>query len=330
VTNAGPGIAVVTGGTGFIGWALCESLRDSGWTVRAVVRPSSTNPLPEGVERWDAELDAIQMSAACDAARVVYHLAGLTRARTLDDFLAVNADGAHQAALAAHAAGAFFVFVSSQAAAGPGTPARPRTESDSPAPVSNYGRSKLAGEDAVRSIDGLRAAIIRPPGVYGPRDKDFLVLFSAACRGLAPRLGSAAKAYTLIHVADAVGALCTVADAGLSGRPGVAGETFFIGHPEPVSQGDLLDLVAAAVGRRARRVPVPLVLLRGLAELGELQGMLTGRPAVLNRARYYELAAPGFVCAVDKIAAAIDWRAATGAAAGLEATARWYRAANWL
>jgi len=323
-------VAVVTGGTGFIGWALCAALRDAGWTVRAVVRPSSSNPLPEGIERWDAPLDAASMAPACEGALVVYHLAGLTRARTLDDFLKVNAEGARQAAIATRAAGAFLALVSSQAAAGPGTPDEVRTEAHAPAPVSDYGRSKLAGEQVLHDVEGLRFAVVRPPGVYGPRDKDFLALFQAARRGLMPRLGSAAKAYTLAHVDDVVASLQAVVAAGIEGNPAVLGEAFFVGHPQPVTQGQLLSLVAAAVGRRVRQVALPIALLRVLAEIGEAQGALTGRPALLNRSRFRELAAPGFVCSVDKIAAAIDWRASVEIQQGLENTARWYRAADWL
>jgi len=323
-------VAVVTGGTGFIGWALCENLRDAGWTVRAVVRPSSSNPLPEGVERWDAPLDTAAMAPACEDARAVYHLAGLTRARTLDDFLRVNAEGARQAALASREAGAFFVLVSSQAAAGPGTPAQVRTEAHAPAPVCDYGLSKLEGERALPAIEGLRYAVVRPSGVYGPRDKDFLALFRAAGRGFIPRIGAAAKAYTLIHVDDVVVALRAVAAAGTGENPAVPGETFFIGHPVPVSQGQLLSHIAAAVGRRVRQVPLPTLLLRLLAELGEAQAVVTGRPALLNRSRLCALTAPGFVCSVEKIAAAMNWRASVEIQEGLADTARWYRDAGWL
>lgn len=327
---ARPGVAVVTGGTGFIGWALCESLRDAGWEVRAVVRPSSSNPLPPDVERWDAELDAEAMAPACAGADVVYHLAGLTRAPSMETFLAVNAEGARQAALAARNAGAYFVLVSSQAAAGTGTPDRVRHEDDAPAPVSDYGRSKLAGEAVLAEIEDLRYSIVRPPGVYGPRDQDFFALFRAASRGLVPRIGSPDKAYTLIHVDDAVTALRTVADAGMLEVAAVHRETFFIGHPEIVSQRDIAAALRAAVGGTPRELPVPGTLLRVLAELGEIQGRITGRPALLNRNRFREITAPGFVCSVAKITTVTTWRATYDLEGGFRATATWYREAGWL
>lgn len=315
---------VVTGGTGFIGWNLCARLLEVGHEVRGVVRPSSRNPLPEGVTRLDAALRAEEMAAACAGADVLVHLAGLTRAASYERFLAVNAEGARQAAIAARDAGAFLVLVSSMAAGGPGTAAEPARESDPPAPVSDYGRSKLAGEEAARAVVGLRHAVVRPPGVYGPRDTDFLALFRAARRGVFPLLGSPETAYTLLHVDDMVRAIIDLAGAGRAGEPEVSGEVFYVGHPQPVRQADLAGILAGAVGRRVRTVRVPRVVLGTMAALGELQARTLGRPALLNRSRYAELTAPGFVCDVAKIEAVVGHRAHIAPQAGFEATARWY------
>lgn len=315
---------VVTGGTGFIGWNLCTRLLEGGHEVRGVVRPSSSNRLPEGATRFDAPLEAEAMVSACAGADVLVHLAGLTRAASYDRFLAVNAEGARQAALAAREADALLLLVSSVAAAGPGTPEAPAREAQPPRPVSDYGRSKLAGEEAARGVEGLRGVIVRPPAVYGPRDDDFLMLFRAARRGLFPVLGDPAVAYTLVHVDDLVRALTELAAAGVAGQADVLGEAFFVGHPDPVSQGELADILADAVGRRVRRLPVPRPALRLLAAVGELQARTLGRPGLLNRSRYAELTAPGFVCDVRKIEAAVGHRARIAAPEGFAATARWY------
>ena len=323
-------VAVITGGTGFIGWNLAESLRDSGWEVRAVVRPSSANALPDGVQRIDCELDEGAMAAACEGATVLYHLAGLTRAIDYQSFARVNVEGARQAALAARRAAAFFVLVSSQAAAGAGTPEHPRVESDKPAPLSLYGRSKRAGERAVQEVEDLRHAIIRPPGVYGPRDRDFLALFRGGKRGLCPVLGDAGTAYTLIHVADLVAALRAVGETGVAGIDAVQSQTFFVGHSEPVRQGDFARLLSETFDRRVRLVSVPRWLLRAIAEAGELSARVTGRPALMNRDRLRELDGPGLVCQVTKIERAVGHVARIDAARGFEETADWYRQHRWL
>jgi len=323
-------VAVITGGTGFIGWNLCESLRDSGWEVRAVVRPSSLNALPEGVQRVDCELDEEAMAAVCEGATMVYHLAGLTRAVDYESFVRVNVEGARQAALAARRSGAFFLLVSSQAAAGPGTPQHPRRESDEPAPLSQYGRSKLAGELAVAEIEGLRYAIVRPPGVYGPRDRDFLALFRGGKRGLCPILGDADTAYTLIHVADLVAAMRAVGETGADEIDAVQRQTFFVGHSEPVRQGDFPALLSETYERRVRAIPVPRWLLRAIAAAGELSARVTGRPALMNRDRLRELDGPGLVCEVSKIERAVGHVARIEAARGFADTADWYRQHRWL
>lgn len=322
-------LAVVTGGTGFIGWNLCERLLGDGWRVRAAVRATSRNPLPAGVERVDMNLEAEAMAPVLSGAGVVFHLAGLTRARSYERFVQVNAEAARQVALAARQAETFMVLVSSQAAAGPAVAEHPAREDQVPRPVSLYGRSKLAGEVAVAAVEGLRFATVRPPGVYGPRDTDFLPLFQIGRRGVFPMLGSPRAAYTLVHVDDAVQALVQVAEAGVDERPSVQEETFFIGHPQVVRGADFAAALSATLERRVRPLRVPRPVLWSIAEIGELVGNL-GRPALMNRDRYRELTAPGYVCDVSKIERAVGHRARYDLQQGFAATAAWYRAQGLL
>ena len=170
----------------------------------------------------------------------------------------------------------------------------------------------------------LRFAIVRPPGVYGPRDQDFLSLFRMARRGIAPLLGDPSTSYTFAYVDDVAAALIAVAEAGAAEDVAVLNETFFVGHATPVSQRELVAVLGHAVDRHVRPLPVPRAVLWSLAQLGELSGLL-GRPALVNRSRYRELTAPGFVCSVDKIARELGVRAEVDAEAGFARTAEWYR-----
>ena len=179
-------------------------------------------------------------------------------------------------------------------------------------------------------IEGLRYAIVRPPGVYGPRDRDFLALFRGGKRGFCPLLGDPESAYTFIHVADLVAGLRAVGDSGIAGVGAVMGEMFFVGHADPVRQVDFARLLSATYERRVRTVSVPGWLLQALAAVGEFSGRVTGRPALLNRDRLCELSAPGLVCDATKIARAIGHVARIDAARGFADTAEWYRQANWL
>jgi len=311
--------AAVTGATGFIGWNLCEWLRDEGWSVRALVRPGSGKPTPAGVERLVVPLKQDELALSLQFAEVVFHLAALTRAPNYSAYARINAQGTHEVGLAARRTATRLVYVSSQAAGGPGTTETPRREQDLPAPVSAYGASKLAGEKALQQIDGLCWVVVRPSAVYGPRDKDFLILFQLAVWGLFPVIGDPRTAYTLIHVRDLVRGL------EIAGRSSEAiGQEFFLGHPEACTSEDILRAIADAVGRSHRPFRVPRSLLWSLCSLGNL-GSVVGRTGALNRSRYAELTADGFVCCVEKFATMLGFEATIPIAEGIAETAAWYR-----
>jgi nucleoside-diphosphate-sugar epimerase len=314
--------AVVTGATGFIGWNIAERLRDAGWTVKAVVRPSSPRAVPAGVERLAVRFEQEALARALDGAAGVIHSAGLTRAPGQAAFDAVNVHLTAEIARAAARVGARLVSLSSQAAAGPATCDAPRTEADEPSPRSAYGISKLAGERVVRECAGLEWVILRPVAVYGPRDRQFLPLFRAARAGLFPVLN--ASDYMLVHVDDLISAATSAASAG-----GIAGSTFFVGHPSVCSAERILRAIAGAVGRTYRPLRVPAPVLSGLAALGELAARV-GIAAPLDRSRLTELRAGSFVCSVARARDVLGFEARIDVEAGFARTAEWYRAQGWL
>jgi uncharacterized protein YbjT (DUF2867 family) len=186
----------VTGATGFIGTTLIEQLLARGDEVRALVRDvgraSELRAMGADLVRGDVARPDSLAEAVPDV-DVVVHLAGIVKAVSRAEFFSVNVEGTRSLArVVARSARAKFVLVSSLAAAGPSTPGRPRVETDRPAPVSIYGQSKLAAEDALRAFaPTLDASIIRPPIVYGPRDKEFLPsLFRLARTGVVAKSGT--------------------------------------------------------------------------------------------------------------------------------------------
>src|SRR5581483_8675949 len=199
--------ALVTGASGFIGRHLAEHLLREGVRVRVLVRDA---------RRWRGPRTEMAVGDLADRAALrnavrgvdrVYHVAGLTKARREADYFTVNHLGTvHllQACLEVNPALRRFVLVSSQAAAGPVWAGRPVTEHDPPRPVSAYGWSKLRAEQAALACSPLLPiTIVRPPVVYGPRDRDTLLVFRAARFGLVPRLGPLA-CLSIVHVDDLV------------------------------------------------------------------------------------------------------------------------------
>jgi dihydroflavonol-4-reductase len=299
----------VTGASGFIGSNLTAHLSARGHDIRAVRRP------------FDRP-DLIDTLGGCD---VVVHLAGVVAAARDEEYFEANVTATRVVAEATRAAGARLVHISSLAAAGPASRDRPRVEDDPPAPMTAYGRSKLEGERVIKAVSGLPWTILRPGVVYGPRDRAVLALFRMARAGMLPLVGRETAAYTMIHVADVVRAIEAAVDRG-----DASGETMFVGHPEPVSARALVEGVRDAAGGAATivRVPQPVLWIAALA--GDAIGTLRGKPVVINRRRYDELNAEGFVCRVDRLRDRLGVVAGIALRDGLAQTAKWYRSNGWL
>lgn len=322
---------LVTGGHGFVGSHLVRRLLARGEVVRCLVRRPGVPPSLEGL---DVELcvgdlrDPSALGRAVAGVDEIHHLAALTRSRTRRAMFETNVAATQRLLAAARAEGVpgTFVFCSSLAAVGPSPDGRPVDEHTPRRPVTWYGESKARAEDLVLAASAdLGVSVVRPPAVYGPRDRDFLAVFQAASRGILPRLGDGPRAYSFVFAPDLADALVEAARC-----PAARARALFVTHPARVELEAFLEAVARAVGRRARIVKVPDATLRILAELSEVGAQLGTRPPLLNRQRLREMAGRVYVCRGDAFVEAVGWRATTGIDAGCAATAVWYREHGWL
>lgn len=320
---------LVTGGTGFIGGHLVDRLVAGGRPVRCLVRRSSTaGKLPQAVElaRGDLESPA-GLTEALRGVDTVIHLAGVTKARTAADYHRGNAVATANLLRAAADVGRF-VHVSSLAAAGPSTADRPLTEADEPRPVSHYGRSKLAGEEAVRNspLRG-RAVIVRPPVVYGPGDRDVLQVLRTVARGWMAQAGSAPRRFSHIYVGDLVDGLVVAAGPTCAG---VGGQIFYLANAMPVSWEEFGRVAARLMGCEVRMVAIPESAANVLGLCAEWWTRLSGRPGILSRDKVREACCPGWVCDPGRARRELGFRASTGLEEGLRRTLDWYKEAGWL
>ncbi len=268
------------------------------------------------------------LSDAVPEVDVVVHLAGLVKALTREELFAVNAEGTRSLArVAARSGRTKLVLVSSLAAAGPSTPGRRRLETDRPAPVSLYGQSKLAAEEGLRSFaPALEASIIRPPIVYGPRDKEFLPsLFRLARTGVIAKSGMGEKHYSLIHVHDLVTMIIGVAERGArvdeSGSSGI----YFCSDGVDYTWEALGRGAMAALGRRGTVVPVPEVITWIAAGASSAAARLTGRPAILSLDKMMEIREPAWTCSSEKARRELGWKPAVPFVEGMRDSVRWFR-----
>ena len=152
----------LTGATGFIGWHVARRFLDSGWHVRALVRPESHRAVPGGVERVVAPLREADIVAACAGVSVLVHLAGAVGHRTDAEFVHTNVEGTAEVARAARRLGIRLVHTSSLGATGPRSPQRPPDEDEALRPINAYGESKRRSEEIVKNLDGTYDIVPEP------------------------------------------------------------------------------------------------------------------------------------------------------------------------
>jgi nucleoside-diphosphate-sugar epimerase len=320
--------ALVTGATGFVGSHLAEALRESGAEVTALARsPEKALALTiQGVRVVPGDLhDQAALEAASHDQDVVYHVAGVVAARSEADFLRANREGTANVVAAAELSGSpRFILVSSLAAGGPAPKGSPLSGREPPHPVTAYGRSKLAAEQVVRG-SGLRWSIVRPPIVYGPRDREVLKIFRIARLGLAPVFGDGSQELSAVHATDLANALIA---AGQSER--TVGGTYNACHPEVFTSSELGRAVGSVMGRSVGTVRIPAMLGRALLCVTEASARLTGQATILTTDKANEFFQPAWTGDPTPLTHDSGWRATFDLRTGLADTYQWYRKAGWL
>ncbi len=322
---------LVTGGTGFIGSHFVAALTDQGVKPRVLVRSTSDiTPLTAlGVECIVGGLDDPDtLMRAVSGVETVVHLAAVTRARSEKEYFYVNADGTKNLVNVLRTAQSRprrLVYVSSLAAGGPSIDGIPVDVQDVPRPITSYGRSKLAGEEACLALaHEMEMLILRPPAVYGPGDRDLFRCFQMATRGILPVPTGPARWLQFIHVHDLINALlCAVTAEQASG-------VYHVAEAQPYAWGQITDWLAQAVGRRVRAVHVPPWGIRAAAAVSEFGAAMIGRATIFNREKAEELLAPGWLCKTEAVTRDLGFEVRIPLPQGLVGTASWYREHGWL
>ncbi len=324
---------LITGATGFVGSHVLDILQARGIAAAVLLRPTSDKRfIASHLSNLDLRIGSVgdpeSLDAALDGATHVVHCAGCTNAVRAAEFYKVNQQGTRNVVEAVNRRQGRIqrlVHISSQAAAGPAPADKPAREDDPPHPVSDYGRSKLAGEKEVRDACKPDFVILRPPAVYGPRDRAFLPLFKAVRAHFVPRIGGGRMPLSLVFVKDLAGAV-----AACLGAPSAPGKTFFVASPQVASPGRLAEEIASQMKAWTLPLPLPTAALWPICVAQEGLSRLTGRPSVLSRQRYAEFSAAGWVCDPDRLGREVGFACTTGLGDGVAETLAWYRGQGWL
>jgi nucleoside-diphosphate-sugar epimerase len=323
---------LLTGASGFVGSHILDSLVERKLDTAILLRnTSATRFLASHLSATDVRQgslnDPASLLKATKGVTHVIHCAGCTKALKVSDLYDANHQGTRNLLGAVNAQGQGirrFLLISSLSVSGPATVEKPANEEESPRPVSDYGKSKLAAELAVKEDCRTSFTIIRPPAVYGPRDTEFLPMFKAVWRHVLPR-PSKTQALSLVYAKDLAEGIidCLL-------NPVAVGKTYFVASPEIVTGRRIADEIARQMNRWTIPFPMPTVVLWAICLLQQFLSQVTRRASLLNLQKYAELRAPGWVCSPIKLQRETGVQCKTNLAQGIARTLEWYNRQHWL
>ena len=334
---------LVTGATGFIGGHLTEALTRSGIETRCLVRPTSDTRRLSEIGAILVQGDVTRADGLDEAVAnvdLVIHLAGLISALSRAELNKANAEGTGlvAAACARQKVPPTMIVVSSAAAAGPAERGATRVESDPVGPVSNYGRSKRAGElSAAKWSDRIPLSIVRPGIVFGPRDQLTLPIFKTiATWGVHPVVGMGRTKLSLVHVHDLVDLLLKV---GANGERLLAAESdatqpaagvYFASHDSSPSYLEFGRLIAAAMNKPV--VPIPLLppVAWSAAAVNQLWSQVRRRSDAFNVDKIREAVQPSWAISNEKAKRQLGWKPRASLEEQLQDTVAWYESNKWI
>jgi nucleoside-diphosphate-sugar epimerase len=324
-------IALVTGSNGFLGSHLVEGLLARGYEVHCLVRRTSDlrwlRNLPVRLVYGDVTSES-SLREAVSNKDYVYHAAGLVRAISQRAFDRVNFHGTAKLLRACcrhNAKLKRFVLISSQSAGGPASDRTPVTEEDEARPVSLYGKSKLKAErEAARYMGRLPVTIIRPPAIFGPRDRGMYPAFKMVQKGIVV-LPRGERYASLVYVKDVVAGTILAAE-----KDRAVGQTYYIAGERGYTWRQFAVIAGRVMGRRPRVVSVPEGAVRALGALNSLASVVTRRPKMLDWQKANEVLHPYWLCDISKARRELGYAPAHSLKDGLAETVEWYRSEGWL
>lgn len=322
---------MLTGATGFIGSHIAESLIRNGISTHLFVRRK--NSLMDFLEKKGAKIylgqpqDMEILARSLQDADTIIHCAAATKAFDEADYRKANVEFT-QSILNLMKKEQKFLFISSQAAAGPSTLLDPINEKTEPNPLTFYGKTKLLAEDCVKEWGrktGNNFAILRPCVVYGPRERDLFALFSLVKKGFLFLHGKGNSKISMIHVEDLVRAVTSMAEQSFTG------ETYFVSNDEGYSWQEIGRAMKEALNKKkVFEVKLPDFVFFITAVFSEFLSFFTRKPALVNRQKIIEMKQIAWLCSNNKIKEAIQWEPNFSLESGMKQTASWYIKEKWL
>ena len=328
---------LITGASGFIGSFIVEEALKRGLDTWAAIRKSSSREWLQDERIHFIELNLSSKTQLVEQLRdqnfdYVVHAAGVTKCLNKADFHRINTEGTKNLAEALLEVGMplkRFVFVSSLSIFGAIKEQQPYEaicENDSPQPNTEYGRSKLAAEHCLETLaKRLPYIILRPTGVYGPREKDYFIMAKSIKQHSDFAVGYKRQDITFVYVEDVVQAVFLALEKGVNGRK------YFLSDGEVYQSATFSNLIHEALGRPWWiRITAPVWVLRIVTFLGEYIGRITGKVTALNNDKYNILKQRNWRCDIQPAIDELGYQPKVQLEEGVKKTIQWYRDHKWL
>jgi nucleoside-diphosphate-sugar epimerase len=330
---------LITGASGFVGSFMVEEALRRGFQPIAAIRNSSSKkyltdkrilfvtlnlhskePLKQQLS------ETIQKYGKID---YIIHNAGVTKVKRLKEFMSVNYECTKifiDAILELGILPEKYIQISSLAAFGSGNNItfEPIKLSDTPHPETEYGKSKLKGEQYVMSKSELPWIVFRPTGIYGPRETDYFIFLKTMNSGMEPYIGFKSQRLTFIYVKD----LVRLAFDALESP--VAHKAYFVSDGNVYSSEEYADIVKKHLGKKTIKLRVPLFLVKIISVMMEFFYGLFGRTPLLNKDKYYILSSLNWCCETEPLERDLHFTAQYDLDKGVKESVEWYKENKWL
>ena len=324
--------ALVTGSTGFIGSHLVEKLVARDYEVSCLIRKSTKLEYIEGlpVELVNADYADIEsLRHAVEGIDYVFHVGGVTKAKDKQLYYQGNRDTTRNLLTAVRKYNpglTRFVLASSLTAVGPGTGSDPVDETTPYHPITTYGKSKMEAEkECLANSPAIPVTVIRPPAVYGPRDKDIFEFFNSVNKHFVPLSGFGRKILSFVHAYDLVDGIITAAE-----HPKAAGQVYFITNEEVYDWEMLGDIAKKILNTWVIKARIPHSLLYTIAGISEFAAKLQGKAALVNIEKARDGVQSNWLCSPKKALAELGFKTKLSLEEGTAITIEWYKKNGWM
>lgn len=323
---------LVTGASGFIGSTLIDRLLEAGtYEIYAGVRKTSARKYLQDsrikfIDVAFSSPERLKQQLSEENFDCIFHFAGLTKAKHLDDFEKVNFLLTKNLVDAIDPQKTKLIYLSSFAAHGPGEEVHftKAKISDENKPNTAYGRSKLKAENYINSAFKGKYVIFRPTGVYGPRETDYFVFFQTIDNHIEPYLGFVPQHLTFIYSKDLVEVCLKAFESEVSGK------TYFVSDGKMYLDSDFAAITKQVLHKRTLKLKFPLFIVRWISAFLDSFGRMIGKQFTLNNDKFAILAARNWECDIEDLKRDLNFEPKYDLQKGVEEAIAWYKKEKWL